>query len=151
MTIETYSTFMTYLYSVLFLLSILFGIFDLIRRICKKDLKCWWAAPWAILYFFFAIFGTFGPYNAYDDVSNPDYWRYKDWKLHNFILNNIKILIIWLLIGAFFYFIFDRKSSRKSLKIGCSITLLILILFIVLILAMSVTKAFVPITIHDTI
>lgn len=137
MNIETYSTFMFRLYGVLFLLSILFGIFDLIRRICKKDLKCWWAFPWAIVFFFFAMFGTFAPYNAYHDPSNPSYWKYKDWEFHNFILNDIKIFVIGLFIGGILYFIFDRKSSKKSLKIGCCITMLVLMLLALLILAMS--------------
>lgn len=131
MSIEAYTTIMTYFYVGLFLLSILTGIVAIWMRIRKKPLKFSWVIPCSILYSIFAFTGTATAYIAYDDIADPNYWLFKNWKLQDFIFNDIKMLIIWLFIGALVYWAFGRKERKRSTKIGFAAVVIVLIILFV--------------------
>lgn len=122
MRIDTYVDIMNYFFIGLFLFSILMGIVAIWKRIKKKPLKYGWIIPFTMVYSIFALYNTFIAYIAYDDISDPNYSRYENWKLYNFILNDLKMLILWLFIGVIFSVIFSRKQykisncSKKSLN-----------------------------------
>lgn len=138
MSIETYAAAVSYFYIGLFFLSILMGAVDIWNRIRKKTLKYWWGIiPCSIFYSISAICSTAAAVIAYDDIADPNYAKYKNWGLHNFIFNDVKTFIIWLAIGILLYFVFGRKSTKKSIKTGCAELLaFILILFAVTFLLM---------------
>lgn len=124
MSIEAYITFIMRLYGGLFLLVILIGAVEIWNRIRKKTRKYWLGIiPYSILYLISAVFSTFIAFIAYDDPSDPNYARYEDWGLHDFILHDIKTFILWLFIGILLYLAFGSKSTKKSIKIGCAILL----------------------------
>ncbi|GFI23581.1 hypothetical protein IMSAGC011_02370 [Lachnospiraceae bacterium] len=130
MEIEIYVNIILYLYIGLFLLSIFTGIIALWKRIRKKSLKYAWVIPYLILYSLFALFNTFIAYNSYDDCSNPNYSRYENWKLPNFILNDVKMLIIGLFFGGIFYFVFVRKKCNILIKKGAVAVLFVIMFFL---------------------
>jgi len=112
MSIETYTTTIIYLYIGLFLFFILIGVADIWNRIWKKTLKYWWGIiPCSIFYLISATFSTFIASIAYDDPADPNYEKYENWELHDFILHDIKTLIIWLFIGILLYLVSGRKSK----------------------------------------
>lgn len=139
MSIDTYTTVMTYFYVGLFLLSILIGIVAIWNRIQKKPFKFSWAIPCSIFYSIFAFTGTSTAYIAYDDIADPNYWIYKNWKLQDFVFNDIKMLIIWLCIGALVYWIFGRKERKRSIKIGFAAVIILLIILFVALTLVSTT------------
>ena len=125
MSIETYVAIILRLYMELFLICILIGIIEALNRIRKKPLKYWWGIlPCFMLYLFSAAISTFVAYVAYDDISHPNYGRYENWKLNDFILHDIKTLIIWLFIGLLLYFASKSKGIKKILKKRCIVVLI---------------------------
>ena len=142
MSIEIYATTIIYIYMALFLLFILTGVVYIWNRIRKKTFRFWWGIiPCSILYSISAMFSTFAAFIAYDDPADPNYARYKDWELHNFILHDIKTLIIWLFIGSLLYLIFGRKSTKRSIKTGCAIFLIFLIVLSGITVFLSITPS----------
>jgi len=103
MYIETYTDIIIRLYFILFLSLIPIGILRLWKRIQKKTLKYWWIIPYSMIYLIFAAFSTFIASMAYDDPADPNYITYKNWDLCDFVFHDIKMLVIWLLIGAVLY------------------------------------------------
>ncbi|MFG6369063.1 MAG: hypothetical protein K1W16_11675 [Lachnospiraceae bacterium] len=114
MRIDTYVNIMKYFFVGLFLLSILTGIVAIWKRIQKKPLKYEWISPLTMIYSIFGLCNTFLAYIAYDDISDPNYSRYENWGLHNFILNDLKMLILWLFISVIVFVIFSRKQCKIS-------------------------------------
>mgnify|MGYP007033928682 FL=1 len=110
MCIDIYVNIMEYFFSRLFLLFTFIGIIAIWRRMRKKPLKYGWVIPLIMVYSIFALYNIFIASIAYDDISDPNYSRYKSWELHDFILNDLKMLIVWLIIGVIFYFKFSRKQ-----------------------------------------
>ena len=139
MSIEMYATSVNYLYVGLFMLAAVMGIVAIWRRIRKKTLKGWWLIPCSMIYLIIATFSTFTAYIAYDDPADPNYSIYKDWGLHNFILNDIKMLAVWVVIAALLYFVFESKKCNKSIKVGCSAVLIFLAVLLVLVIMLSFT------------
>jgi len=137
MNIETYATVIVYFYIGIFFLLIPVGIVSLWKRIRRKTAKCWWLIPYSMLYLLFAIFGTFTAYIAYDDLSDPNYRTYEGWELHDFVLNDIKRFILWLLIGVLLYFLFGRKKCAKSTRMVCIALLTFLAFMLIVILTLS--------------
>lgn len=119
MSIEAYGRIMCIFYIGLFLVSVLVGIIAVGYTILrKKPLKYGWIIPCITVYSIFALCNTFVPSIAYDDVSHPNYSNYENWQHFNFILNDIKMLLIWLIIGILIYFVFRRKKVETSQKTG---------------------------------
>lgn len=117
MNIETYATIVFRLYAGMFLLSVFIGAVGIWKRIRKKPLKFWWGiSPCAILYSFFATISTFVAYLAYDDLSHPQYDEFKNWGLYDFILHDVKTLIIWLAIGFLLYFLSENNVIKGNVK-----------------------------------
>ena len=124
MSIETYTTFIIRFYSGLLLLVLLLDAVKTWNRIRKKTRKYWLGIfPCSILYLITAIFSTFIASMAYDDPSDPNYARYENWGLQDFILHDIRTLLLWLFIGILLYLILGRRTTKKSIKIGCTILL----------------------------
>ena len=124
MSIEAYTTFIMRLYGGLFLLVILIGTVEIWNRIWKKTRKYWLGIiPYSILYLISAVFSTFIAFISYDDPSYPNYARYENWGLQDFILHDIRTFIVWLFIGILFYLVLGRKSTKKSIKMGCTVLL----------------------------
>lgn len=140
MNIETYISNILFLYTGLFLLSIFIGLVGIGIRIWKKTLKYWWIIPYSMLYLFSAIFSTFIASMAYDDLADPNYWRYENWELCDFVLNDIKRLIIWLFIGVLLYLVFEREGYKKSIKERCTALLISLTIMLVTIIVLFITK-----------
>ena len=92
-----------------------------------------------MIYLIFAAFSTFTAHIAYDDPADPNYSIYKDWGLHNFILNDIKMLAIGVFIAALLYFVFESKKCNKSIKVGCSALLIFLAVLLVVVIMLSFT------------
>lgn len=139
MSIEMYVTSVICLYIGLFLLAVVMGLAAIWRRIRKKTLKCWWLIPCSMLYLIFTTCITFTAYIAYDDPADPNYSIFKDWGLHDFILNDIKMLAIWAFIGALLYLVFERKKCNKSIRVGCSALLIFLAVLLVVLIMLSFT------------
>ena len=144
MSIEIYTTVIIWLYTGLFLLSIPAGAVEIWNRIRKKTSNYWRGIiPCSILYLISALLSTFAASIAYDDPSDPNYARYENWKLHDFILHDIRTLIIWLCIGMLLYLISKRLSGKRSIISGSvktGFTIICLLLFMILII-LSVVKA----------
>lgn len=139
MDIKSYMGNMICLYLGLLLLFVLAGIIVLIWGIWKKTIKFRWIIiPYSIVYLFFALFSTTIAGIAYDDFADPNYWRYEGWKLHDFVLNDVRKITIWLLIGALLYFVFERKETNKVIKTGGKVLLIILAILIVVMIALSI-------------
>jgi len=142
MSIEAYTTFMLRLYSVLFLLVILTGALGAWNRIRKKTLKYWWGfIPCATLYLIFAMISTFIASIAYNDPSDPNYARYENWGLHDFILHDLKTFVIWLFIGGLLYLVLGRKSTKKPIKIACTILLGLFMVLLEMVLFWPIIQA----------
>jgi len=136
MRIETYTRGILYLYSGLFLFSILMGIAEIWTRIRKKTLKYWGGLlPCSILYLIFAMFSTFIASIAYDDPADPNYTRYKNWLLHDFILHDVKTFLLWLFIGLLLYSMSEWKSMKaKHMFTICFLAVLltaVIVLFVI--------------------
>lgn len=139
MSIETYTTIIISIYTGSFLLAVLIGAVTIINRIRKRSPKYWRGIiPCSILYLLSAMFSTFAASIAYDDPADPNYARYKGWEFHDFILHDIRTLIIWLFIGISFYLISKKISKEapaenpgaaRSVKIGCAIVCTVLFAF----------------------
>ena len=138
MSIETYVANILRLYMELFLACILISIVEVWNRIRKKPLKYWWGIiPCSMLYLFSAAISTFVAYVAYDDPSHPQYDKFKNWGLNDFILHDIKTLIIWLLIGLTLYFASKSDVIKKIrnkryfvVLIGCLAVVLLIMLVV---------------------
>lgn len=140
MSIETYANTMMRLYIVLFLIAILVGVVAIWRGIRKKPLKRWWMIPYSLFYSIFASYSVFIPYIAYDDPADPNYRIFKNWRLHNFVLNDIKIFAVWLLVGVLLCFISARKGCKRSIKTGCIALLIFLAVLLLAAVMLSITK-----------
>lgn len=121
MTIETYTAKIAGFYMLLFLFTSLLGIVEICNRIRKN--KVIWAGffPCSFLYSIFGFFSILTAYMAYDDVADPNYWRYQDWTLQDFILQGIRTFLIWLSIGISLYLLSEwntlkNKRRRKRTK-----------------------------------
>ena len=124
MSIEAYTTFIIRLYGWLLLFVILLGAVEAWNRIWKKTRKYWLGIiPCSILYLISAVFSTFIASIAYDDPSDPNYARYENWGLQDFVLHDIRTLFLWLFISILIYLVLGRKTTKKSIKIGCTIIL----------------------------
>ncbi len=140
MSIELYTRTMCYIYISLFFLSALAGMIAILCSLRKKTLKYGWLIPCIMFYSFFATINTFVPSIAYDDISDPNFSRYEGWQLPNFILNDVKMLLFWLLFGALLYFLFKRKERQTSKKSGGGILLIIgAVLFVVITIFLGIT------------
>lgn len=124
MSIETYADIMMKFYMGLFLLSVFAGVAAIWSKIRKKTLKYWWLIPCTILYSIVAVFNVFIASIAYDDPADPNYRIYQNWKLKDFILNDMKVLIIWLFIVGLLYLVLRRKEYKMPTK-TCRLTALI--------------------------
>lgn len=120
MSIERYTLFMACFHGGLFFFLIVVGVVEFFIRIRKRILKFWWVTPCAISYSQWTTMLTLKVYMVHDDVSHPDYWKYMDWRLRDFVFLNIKILIIWLLIGALLYFLFEKSHINDMIKVVCA-------------------------------
>ncbi len=114
MSIETYANTMIYFFLALFLLSVLADVIVILSIIRKRPLKYWRIMVWSTLYALFAMFNTSIAYIAYDDPSDPNFWRYENWNLHDFVVSDIKMLIFWLFLGALIYLISEKANGKKT-------------------------------------
>ena len=122
MSIDIYAYGLLYFFVGLFWLSILAGIVVFVQRIRGKEItKHWLVIPILIFYSFYAQFNTFNAYIAYDDPADPNYRKYQNWELHDFILNDIKMLVIWLCIGVLLYLLLNWY--RKLIKTRYAVVL----------------------------
>ncbi len=124
----------------LFFLSVFSGIVLTWDRIRKNTLRYWWIFPCSIFYVVSALLSTFTAYIAHDDPADPNFRRYENWGLKDFVLNDIKTLIIWLLIGAALHFVFDRRECKKVIKVGCIALLAFLAVLSAVVILLSITK-----------
>lgn len=136
MSIETYTRDIIYLYIGLFLFSVFMGIVRIWKRIRKKKLKYWGGLlPCSFLYSLSTMFSTFIASIAYDDIADPNYARYMNWTLRDFILHDIKTFLLWLFIGLLLYSISEWKSMKiKHMYIVCFLAVLltaVIVLFII--------------------
>lgn len=115
MNIETYTDIMIRLYIGLFLFSVFASFITIRSKIRKKTLKYWWLIPCTIPYSIVAVFNVFVASIAYDDHADPNYKIYQNWKLQDFILNDIKVLLIWLFIVVLLCLVIKRKSAGGKL------------------------------------
>lgn len=118
MNIEAYAEIMMKLYIGLFLLSLLVGIAAVFCKIRKRTVKYWWLIPCTMLYSIVAVFNVFIAYMAYDDPADPNYGIYAEWGLRDFILSDMKVLIIFLLIVILLYLVLRRKEYKMCAKAG---------------------------------
>lgn len=133
MSIETYTDGIMFLHLGLFICLVIAGIAVIWRKICGKKTKCWWLIPCAMYYSVFVVIGTFMASMAYDDPADPNFARYGNWELRNFILNDMGRLIVWLCIGLLFYLAFERKDGKKAVRIiGTQVMVVLTALFIML-------------------
>lgn len=139
MSIETYTTIITRFYIGLFLLLVFAGIAALCKKIRKKPLKCWWLIPYSMIYSIFALCNTFIAFIAYDDPADPNYRRYQNWELHDFVFNDMKTLMVWLLIGGSLYFLFERKHLKIKRNVLYSALAFLAVLFIIMIILFYVS------------
>lgn len=114
MSIETYANTMIYFFLALFLLSVLADVIVILSIIRKRPLKYWRIMVWSTLYALFAMYNTSIAYIAYDDPSDPNFWRYENWNLHDFVVSDIKMLIFWLFLGALIYLISEKANGKKT-------------------------------------
>lgn len=119
MSIETYTDGIICFYIVLFLVvivaAVVMGIVEIWCKIRKKPLRYWRGIiPCFIFYLVSAVFTIFVASMAYDDIADPNYARYGNWTLHDFILHDIKTFIIWLVIGILLYLRFRRNSFKNT-------------------------------------
>ena len=143
MDIKTYMANIICFYLGLLLFFVLAGIIVLIwSGIRKKALKCWWIIPYSILYLNYALLSAAIAGIAYDDFADPNYWRYEGWRLRDFVLNDVRKIAIWLLIGALLYFVFESKKSNKVIKTGGKILLIILAILMAVMIALSIVVSF---------
>ncbi len=140
MSIETYTDIMIYFYIGLFFLSVFAGMIVLWRKIRKKPLKYGWLVLYTACCSIFCVFHTFIPSIAYDDPGDPNYSRFENWKLYNFILNDIKMLVLCLLIGAALYAVFEKRKQKTSRKAGGIKILVFLSILLILLILFSITK-----------
>lgn len=130
MSVETYATIMLNLYLGLFLLSVFVGVLAIWKWIRKKAFRYWPLIPYATFYTIFAEFHTFIAYIAYDDPADPNYNIYKNWGLSDFILNDLKALIIGLFIGALLYLYLVRGRGGAKRKIGARALIFLILLLV---------------------
>ncbi len=114
MSIETYANTMIYFFLALFLLSVLADVIVILSIIRKRPLKYWRIMVWSTLYALFAMYNTSIACIAYDDPSDPNFWRYENWNLHDFVVSDIKMLIFWLFLGALIYLISEKANGKKT-------------------------------------
>ncbi len=136
MSIETYTTAVFRLDLFLFLLLIPVGIWMLWRKLQKKPVRYWWAVPYCMVCVIFAIFSTAIAAIAYDDPADPNYRIYEEWELKDFVLQDIKTLAIWALLGALLCFVFGRKGNGPVKRI-CGTLLICLAVAVVLLVLLS--------------
>lgn len=132
MSIDTYTRTAVWFYIGVFLLFALAGVVEIRNKIRKKQSRYWWGiAPCAILYSLSAFVSTSVASIAYDDISDPNYMRYAGWELSDFILHDVKTLIIWLLVGLTVYFVSKSRWKRHILAAAGILLVLLLILYVI--------------------
>lgn len=100
MNIDTYGSMMSWLYLGLMSLALLAVILVTVLRVLRRPLRHDWLAPYTVLYSVCACMGMITALLAYDDVASPNYHMYKDWQLHHFVLNDIRMLVVWAALGV---------------------------------------------------
>ena len=142
MSIEVYTTFIIRFYGGVLLLVLFLGAVEIWNRIRKKTRKYWLGIiPCSIFYLISAVFSTFVAYIAYDDPSDPNYALYENWGLQDFILHDIRTLLLWLFIGILLYLVLGRKNTKKSIKIGSTILLGFLMVLLEMMLLSPIIQA----------
>lgn len=136
MSIETYTTAVFRLELFAFLLLIPVGLWMLWKKLQKKPVRYWWAIPYSMIFLIFSIFSTAVAAIAYDDPADPNYRIYEGWELKDFILQDIKTLAVWALLGAVLCFMFGRKGSGP-IKRFCGALLIALAVVVVLLVLLS--------------
>lgn len=128
MSIDTYTRAICLFYLGLFLCFVVAGGLEILRIIRKGSPRYWWGImPCGILYSFTAFVSTSSAAMAYNDISDPNYVRYAGWELPNFIFHDIRMPVIWLLIGLAVYF---TSKSKWKIQILAAIAVLMVILMI---------------------
>ncbi|MBQ9990627.1 MAG: hypothetical protein IJP31_06775 [Lachnospiraceae bacterium] len=83
----------------------------------KKSLQKWWI---------FALITGFSGFEgmrhgmigiAYDDISDPNYGTYGGWTLTDFIVSDIRHLLVWAVIAFICYLGFEKRK-KLPLVIG---------------------------------
>lgn len=130
MGIETYTDNIIVIHMVLFGCLILAGIVAIWRKIRGKRIRYWWLIPCTMYYSVCAVIGTFMASMAYDDPADPNFGRYGNWGLHDFLLHDLMRLILWILIGLLFYIAFERKDHEKAVRaIGTQVMIILTAVF----------------------
>lgn len=142
MSIEAYADTMIYFHMGLFLLLIIIGVVAIWNRIRGRAVKHGWIIPYAVCYSISAFYGTFTAFIAYDDPADPNYGIYEGWKLCDFVLNDIKRLLIWFVIGVLLYFAFERKECKRFIKTGRATALILATILLVLVILILLTNVF---------
>lgn len=116
MNIETYARFVSKLYIGIFVSTTLMCIVEIWNRLRNQKATLWAGIfPCSFLYSISALLSTLFGFIAYDDLSNPNYARYENWALHDFVLQDIRTFLIWLSIGISLYLLSEWNSPKKSI------------------------------------
>ena len=134
MSINIYCVGIICFYIGLTLLFLCIGIVGIWNQIHQNPFKYWWIIPYSLLYLLSAQMLTFTAYIAYDDPADPNYMHYKDWELKDFILSDIKRLVIWLFIGVILFLILKKGTKKINLALRCIIGILAVLAVLALIL-----------------
>lgn len=109
MNIDTYERIMGWFYLGLMLLALLAVLVVIVLRILRRPFRYDWLAPYVVLYSTCAGMGMLSALLAYDDVASPNYHMYKDWQMHHFVLNDIRMLMVWAAVGVVLDSLFRRR------------------------------------------
>lgn len=119
MSIETYTLVMLRLYMGLFFLLLLTGAAQIWNIVRKKKAKIpGGVLSCTFLWLISAIVGTTAAASAYRDPSNPNYARYENWGLQDYILHDVKTFLFWLVIGVSL-FALGNALAKKPIKAVC--------------------------------
>ncbi len=106
MNIETYTTCMIRLYICLLVLALSGELIRTARLLrnqtanVQKIKRIWRDTFCLLLYLISALFYITIADLACNDPSSPNFEQYKNWGFKNFMFQDIKILLIWLAVGA---------------------------------------------------
>ncbi len=120
------------------------GGIAVVRRIRKRTVKYWWLIPCVMVYSIAAVCNTFIAGIAYDDPADPNYGIYKGWALRDFILNDLKVLVIGLFLAALLCLVLRRKkaetTSRRAVRIVLAVLSAGAVVFILFAITFSAGK-----------
>lgn len=120
------------------------GGIAIVRRIRKRTVKYWWLIPCVMVYSIAAVCNTFIAGIAYDDPADPNYGIYKGWALRDFILNDLKVLVIGLFLAALLCLVLRRKkaetTSRRAVRIVLAVLSAGAVVFILFAITFSAGK-----------